>query len=151
MARDCDCEPVGLVAGDVDTVLGAAFPAAGGGDGDTDDSSAGDSRAGDGGGFRVHPSFVDEAIESSRFTTVVWEYAGVHRRAFAGLAPTGRPVHINGVTLVEHAGGGRHLFHRYVDWAAVMGQLGLSASFRPAVAELAGRPSPDRPPSDRPN
>ena len=115
----CDCDPVEVVERDVVDGIGGAFPPSS--------------------GFRVQEGFGDETIGSSRHTVVAWEYEGTHDAPFAGVAPTGLPVHLKGLTVIEHLGGERHLLHRYVDWVTVMAQLGMSASFRPAVPELPDR------------
>ena len=75
---------------------------------------------------------------------VEWAFAGVHSRAdFNGLRASGRNVDVRGITLfqaVDVEGGQRLGFRRYVDWARVFAQLGLTLSWRiplldPAVTE----------------
>jgi hypothetical protein len=65
---------------------------------------------------------------------VEWTYSGVHDGAamFNSLAPTGRPVIVRGVTMagVEK---GRLKLCRYVDWAGVFAQLGLTLNWRVPV------------------
>jgi hypothetical protein len=66
---------------------------------------------------------------------VEWTYRGVHdgEADFNGLSPTGRPVMVRGVT-VTGIEKGRLKLHRYVDWAGVFAQLGLSLNWRVPVS-----------------
>jgi hypothetical protein len=88
-------------------------------------------------GFTVPKPFDEAAaITSGRFSAVVWEYYGAHQAEFQGVLPTGLPVVVRGATIVDHE---TEVFHRYVDWTDVMGQLGLTATMRPVVDELPAR------------
>jgi hypothetical protein len=66
---------------------------------------------------------------------VEWRYEGTHDRdgAFNGLMATGRPVVVRGVTMVGLDAGGVKL-HRYVDWAGLYAQLGLTLNWRQPVS-----------------
>jgi hypothetical protein len=65
---------------------------------------------------------------------VEWVFDGVHdgHATFNGLPATGRPVVVRGVTMagVEE---GRFKLRRYVDWAGLFAQLGLSLNWRVPV------------------
>jgi len=84
-------------------------------------------------GFELQTRFVESGpIANESFSTVVWRYHGSDVEGFAGAAPTGHPVEVDGVTLVDLSAD-PPLFHRYVDWNGVMAQLGFTASWRPVV------------------
>ena len=68
-------------------------------------------------------------------TAVVWRYRAVHDGDFMGLAPTGRELLIEGVTVATPGPDGWQLA-RYIDWLSVAGQLGLTLSGRPVVSKL---------------
>src|SRR4051794_20105869 len=76
------------------------------------------------------------AITGGQFTAVEWAFRGEHTSEFAGIPATNREVTIHGVTIVRQRGD-TTTFRRYVDWSAVMAQLGVSASFRPAYERIA--------------
>ena len=63
--------------------------------------------------------------------TTEWHFEGVHDvdKAFNGLPPTGRPVVVRGVTHFS-AEDAKLVVRRYVDWAGLYGQLGLSLNWR---------------------
>jgi len=64
---------------------------------------------------------------------VAWEYDGIHDVPFAfnGLPASGRPVTVRGFTLLgPDPDSGRVQIRRYVDWAGVFGQLGLTLNWR---------------------
>jgi hypothetical protein len=65
---------------------------------------------------------------------VEWSFEGVHDGdgAFNGLSPTGRPVVVRGVTLVG-VEAGKVKLRRYVDWAGLFAQLGLTLNWRVPV------------------
>jgi hypothetical protein len=84
-------------------------------------------------GFNVPEPFNHaEPIANQSHTAVIWEYSGTHTGDFHGIKATQRDVIVRGATVVDHSKE-PPLFHRYVDWAEVMGQLGLSITGRPAV------------------
>ena len=84
-------------------------------------------------GFNIPEPFIRaEAIANQTQTAVVWEYSGVHTHEFHGLKATKQDVVVRGATIVDQSGE-TVLFHHYVDWSEVMGQLGLSITGRPAV------------------
>jgi hypothetical protein len=76
----------------------------------------------------------EETIGNGTIFAVPWVYEGRHVGDFQGLYPTGRMLRIEGVTLVDQRGG-ETLLRRYVDWASVIGQLGLHVSWRIPVTE----------------
>jgi hypothetical protein len=89
------------------------------------------SAQGPSGGFK-RADFVEPYVNGGR-AWVPWTFSGVHdKAAFAGLHPTGRPVEVHGVTLVDTTTD-PPLFRRYIDWIDVCQQLGLSVTARPAM------------------
>jgi hypothetical protein len=83
------------------------------------------------GGFK-RADFVEPHVSGGR-AWVAWTFSGVHdQAAFAGLYPTGLPVEVHGVTLVDTTTD-PPLFRRYIDWIDVCQQLGLSVTARPAM------------------
>lgn len=68
---------------------------------------------------------------------VVWTFRGTHDRDGAGIDATGASVTIRGVTVLSGRPGHRE-YRRFVDWADVAGQVGLTLGRRPMV------PSPQR-------
>src|SRR5665213_1161116 len=88
-------------------------------------------------GFIPLPGFTESGpISNDRYTAQMWEYRGVHSAAFQGISATGNPVVVRGVTVVDGRDSNDPKFHRYIDWLEVMGQIGLTSTARPAVAEL---------------
>jgi hypothetical protein len=83
-------------------------------------------------GFRRPEPFAGEPISNDTHTAIVWEYTGVHTEPINGIRPTRREVTVRGVTIVDHSGK-EPAFHRYIDWAEVMGQLGLTVTGRPTA------------------
>lgn len=68
-----------------------------------------------------------------------WVFEGVHERdgAFNGLHATGRRVEIRGFTIMSAQPtdqGDAFKVRRYVDWAGLYGQLGLTVNWRVPVA-----------------
>ena len=121
---DRDDSAAALVRDDIEAGLGGAF-------------SGGD-------GFSIPGAFADlPPITGGARTAVVWEYHATHTDFFQGVGPTGRPVTIRGVTVVDRSGP-QPLFHRYVDWLEVMGQLGLTSTHRPALDALPSTRPPRR-------
>jgi hypothetical protein len=82
-------------------------------------------------GFVVREPF-EEGIGDDKLAAVPWSYTCAHVGDFRGVLPTGRTMRIDGVTIVDRRGG-EDVFVRYVDWAAVFGQLGMTVSTRVAV------------------
>lgn len=93
----------------------------------------------DGGAFALGPPFdsQDEAGHDG-VVAVPWRYECRHVGNFRNLFPTGRSLTIHGVTFVDGRGD-EPVFHRYVDWAGVFTQLGLTVSGRVLVDEDAYR------------
>jgi hypothetical protein len=75
------------------------------------------------------------AITGGDFTAVEWAFECEHTGPFGGIPKTNRTLTIYGVTIVRQRGD-RTTFRRYVDWSAVMAELGVSASFRPAYERI---------------
>ena len=71
-------------------------------------------------------------MSNNDFAAVVWSVNASHDNVFAGLAPTGREVVIEGVTIVSTSSE-EPMFRRYIDWSNVLGQLGVSISGRPVM------------------
>jgi len=101
-------------------------------------------RAEGGAAFAPGPPFDgDVEVQSDSVVAVPWKYecrhvgevyddGDEHERApnlFAGLFPTGKALTIHGVTFVDRSGT-EPRFYRYVDWAGVYSQLGLTVSRR---------------------
>lgn len=85
--------------------------------------------------FEVPDEFAAEAepMANDRFAALPWRYSAEHTGVLGGLQPTGKTLHIEGVTIVEDLDGSEPSFRRIIDWVAVMAQLGLSTSGRPVV------------------
>jgi hypothetical protein len=90
------------------------------------------------------------AITGGQFTAVEWAFSGQHVAEFAGIPASNREVTIYGVTIVRQRGD-TMTFRRYVDWSAVMVELGVSASFRPAYERIAEIPNIRTPDAARAN
>jgi hypothetical protein len=85
--------------------------------------------------FSVREDLAEEdVITNGRITAVPWVFRCEDRGKFQGLFPTGRELEISGVTLVDR-GSEEPRFYRYVDWAGVLDQLGLTVSWRVPVTE----------------
>jgi hypothetical protein len=84
-------------------------------------------------GFRVRDAF-EEGIGDDVVAAVPWEYECAHTGDFQGVFPTGRAMRIEGLTIVDQRGE-QPAFIRYIDWAAVFGQLGMTVSTRVALDE----------------
>jgi hypothetical protein len=84
-------------------------------------------------GFRVREAF-EGGIGDDVVAAVPWEYDCSHTGDFQGVFPTGRPMRIEGLTIVDQRGD-QPAFTRYIDWTAVFGQLGMTVSTRVAVGE----------------
>jgi hypothetical protein len=86
----------------------------------------------------------EQTIDNERVYAVPWSFRCVHTGNFQGLFRTGRRLEIEGVTLVDRREG--VMLHRYVDWAGVIAQLGLTVSWRVPVTEAEyadGRSAPE--------
>jgi hypothetical protein len=83
----------------------------------------------------VGPKIVDASRTNGESTAVEWEYECRHSGLFQGLNPTGKQFTITGVTLVSRhlTGEDEPLLSRFVDWAQVMNDLGMYASYRPTI------------------
>jgi hypothetical protein len=99
-------------------------------------------------GFEAVESFGDEGIVSgssdsgSSFTFVRWQYGGRHLGAipsrFGGddvAQPTGNPVIVDGLTVIEHRGDGEVRARWFVDWLSVYTQIGVVTPGRPTRME----------------
>jgi hypothetical protein len=79
---------------------------------------------------------------------VEWRWQGVHddvgkRNAFNGIAASNRRVEVHGFTVMS-VEDGRFVLRRYVDWAGLWAQLGLTLNWRTPVT---GEPPPADPPA----
>jgi SnoaL-like polyketide cyclase len=89
----------------------------------------------DSGGIRVDSPLNEKLLENNTYAAVVWSLTATHTGPFVGLEATGREVTIEGVTLVQKpTSKTEQQFMRYIDWSAVLGQLGVSMSGRPILA-----------------
>jgi hypothetical protein len=89
----------------------------------------------DGNGFEQSKHFRDMttiADENGEVAAVVWTYRCRHVDWFGTVPPTGEVLTIRGTTVVDNRGG-ETLFHRYVDWLAVYGDLGYTLYQRQMV------------------
>ena len=98
--------------------------------------------------FEVRSEFSDPIMENGAFSTVPWSVTATHvgstpvdgdtdPQTFVGLAETQRTVVIEGVTIVKHPLEGTRdepEFRRYIDWSAVLAQLGVTMTGRPLLA-----------------
>jgi hypothetical protein len=82
----------------------------------------------------VEPFRGEEAVRTANVASVPWTFRCRHTGDFNGIFPTGRNLDIQGVTLVDFRGG-EPLLSRYIDWAGVIAQLGLTVSARVPVTE----------------
>lgn len=115
-----ESEAIALARRDIEEGLGESF------------EPAGD-------GWRVIDAFVrDGEMTNGRCTAVPWEYSCRHSGYFLGLQPTGDTFVIDGVTIVvrDVDGDSPEIFHRYIDWATVMANLGMGATWRPTLDVL---------------
>ena len=80
------------------------------------------------------------AITGGALTAVEWAFHCKHIAPFAGIPATNRVVTIQGVTIVR-VRGAKTTYRRYVDWAGLMAELGVSASFRPAFEKMEDIPN----------
>ena len=82
------------------------------------------------------PKVTDATLTNGESTAVVWEYECEHTGLFQGLNPTGKRLTIRGITIVaDHRDDEKEAsFSRNIDWAQVMTDLGMYASYRPTIA-----------------
>ncbi len=94
-------------------------------------------------GIRLIDAFTGPgAMSNERFTAVPWEYPCRHTGTFFGIPPTQQEFVIHGVTIVGHGDeGDEPVFHRFIDWATVMANLGIPAAWRPTIDEIPRRQS----------
>jgi hypothetical protein len=84
--------------------------------------------------LQVMAPFDESPLTNGGYSAQPWAIDAVHDGDFAGIAPTGAHVTIEGVTIVQHASGGSDpLYLRYVDWAGVFAQLGVAITGRPLI------------------
>jgi hypothetical protein len=97
-------------------------------------------------GFRVNLEHSGPVGPASVGTAWVYEGHHVEDRAFNGMRATGKQIELRGYTIMSAApgaDGGRSKLQsrRYVDWAGLYGQLGLSIDWRvPVPAPKSKRP-----------
>jgi hypothetical protein len=113
---------------------------------DADGNPIGDAASKAGAGRPIFLPRSDDSFEGRPLTergadieVVEWVYRCTHGGNFPGIQQTNRDLDIEGVTIVERANEDAPL-RRYVDWSRVMAQLGVSATFRPAVDTLSDLP-----------
>jgi hypothetical protein len=81
------------------------------------------------------PGVTVRTVDRNR-AAVEWTYRCQHVGHFAGIMPTDKTLVIHGVTIVERRPDREPRFRRYVDWAEVMTQLGVTATFRPSFESV---------------
>ena len=123
------------------------------------------------GGFFADPSIGESTwlSETSEFFAIRWRFEGRHVGPIPGfghtsIAATGNSVSVSGLTLVENTAPGTKVgadldsllrsgtvvFHRFIDWLAVFGQIGVLHLGRPmSISDIRFR-APDRAMSRRP-
>jgi hypothetical protein len=69
----------------------------------------------------------EQPLTNGVFTAVPWEYEAIVAVSRRGVPEDPRTVRIRGVTIVEEQEGEDAVFRRYVDWAGVWAQLGVSS------------------------
>lgn len=87
--------------------------------------------------FNVESTFSDPPMQNNDFAAIPWSVTATHVGPFIDLEPTGRTVVIEGVTIVTLRSDDDPRppeFQRYVDWSAVIGQLGVAMTGRPILA-----------------
>ncbi len=75
---------------------------------------------------------------------VAWRYTGVHSEVFLGMAPTGRVVEVEGITIVQGTVGDPQL-RSLIDWHSVLVQIGAATGGRPVTELPADFPLDDPP------
>jgi hypothetical protein len=86
------------------------------------------------GGFRVVEELLGDSFgDDDRVVAVPWELPCTHARRFLEIEATFVDLVIRGLTLVVENPDKGVLLHRYIDWAQVMSDLGMSMTFRPAL------------------
>ncbi len=76
-------------------------------------------------------------------SAVPWQAKVRHTGSFRGIAATGKPVLIVGVSILDlTAGDDVGVIHRFVNWEEVMGQLGVVYAARASAPEPPPAPSP---------
>jgi hypothetical protein len=86
--------------------------------------------------LHVMSPFDEVPLTNGGYSAQPWAIDAVHDGDFAGIAPTGARVTIEGVTIVQHGaddGSTDPLYLRYVDWAGVFAQLGVGTTGRPVI------------------
>jgi hypothetical protein len=88
-----------------------------------------------GDGWTEIRDFKDQgAITNGSFTTVAWEYRCLHTGWFQFAPPSNTVLTIRGATIVDHREE-EAVFHRNVDWLAVMYDIGYDLYLRKLVEE----------------
>jgi hypothetical protein len=86
--------------------------------------------------FTFHPTAIQiadqfGAMGNEQFSAVAWSVVAEHTGDFAGIDGTGKEVEIAGVTIVEIGASPEECtFRRYIDWTAVLAQLGATVNTR---------------------
>jgi hypothetical protein len=91
----------------------------------------------DGPGFALSELFAstEGEVTNQHLSALGWTWGGRDTVGFNGLAPTGREIVVHGVTIVEVREGDDPLYHRFIDWTHVAGQLGLGFIGRTSTPE----------------
>jgi SnoaL-like polyketide cyclase len=73
-----------------------------------------------------------DLLQNDKYAAVQWTLTAQHTKPFCGIAPTGRVVVIEGLTIVElpQKDGDEPQFMRFIDWSKVFGQLGVVTNGR---------------------
>jgi hypothetical protein len=84
----------------------------------------------------VESEYREQPMQNEHFVAVPWSVTATHIGTFVDLERTGRTVVIEGVTIVKvpPTDDGTPEFQRYIDWSAVLGQLGVAMTGRPILA-----------------
>jgi hypothetical protein len=85
------------------------------------------------GGFGLLKSFDGKELPAGAVTFVPWQFSCRHVGEFLGIEATGREATIVGATAIEYRGDSEPMFHRFIDWANVFAQLGVTMAARPIV------------------
>jgi hypothetical protein len=88
-------------------------------------------------GFAIAEPFTptEGDVSNGRLGALAWTWSGQDTVGFNGMGPTGQDIVVRGVTVVEVRGEDDLLYHRYIDWTGVAGQLGLGFIGRTSVPE----------------
>lgn len=83
----------------------------------------------------------EQEVRSGDTTIARWVAHVAHDETFMGMEATYQRVRIPGASFVTQGSLREPVFRHYVDWAYVLGQLGVVFTMQPTVTELVGLPS----------